>query len=346
MAEVISVAIDISFQKAHPKLKFLRHVDDVWFGARSEHEAKKTLAQYRVELRNFELDINDLKTNIRSFSFLKADEWPQRLRILIDEMFDPTSSVRELDAFIQYYSYSFEVANKENDEGIIKYAIKLLDTHEAWDVEGLWPYLEKYLAACATSFPHSIDYVAQILSWKKRTGKELDKKLWSKIFNEIVYEHAPRQNDHEVAWALWGIWELKIKVMKKPIEAVLEFCGDIPLILAYHLIDKKRYTKKPAKTVNSAIDYSSSLNEHWLFLHEASINGWLGNEHKFVYDHKFLKDLRVKKVSFFDPEAEPPTFAEFASQNNGGDDNPEVAPSRALSKRNSLYEDPDEEEPF
>ena len=41
LAEVISVAIDLSFQKAHPKLKFLRHVDDVWFGARSEHEAEK-----------------------------------------------------------------------------------------------------------------------------------------------------------------------------------------------------------------------------------------------------------------------------------------------------------------
>lgn len=215
LAEVISVAIDLSFTKANPNIKFLRHVDDVWFGARSDNEAKKTLAKYRVELRGFELDINDLKTNIRSFSFLTADKWPQKLRNLADELkpFFPTG--RELDTFIQFYSYAFETANKQNDEAIIKYSIKLLDTNEMWNHRDLWPYLEKYLAACAINFPHSIDYVAQIISWKKRTNKDFDKKLWVRIFNSIIAEHAPRQNDHEVSWALWALWDLEIKVEKR-----------------------------------------------------------------------------------------------------------------------------------
>ena len=340
LAEVVSTAIDLDFSKQNPKIQFMRHVDDIWFGARSDDEAEQILSSYRFCLRKFELDINDLKTGIRPFSVIVNEKWPHILKSYVEAILEKKTSERKTEAFIQFYSYAFGEANSLQDEGIIKYAIKLLDTNELWDEEKIWPLLEKFLASCVLNYPHSIDYVAQVISWRYRKTSELDVGLWRQVFNDVVLEHAPRLDDHEVSWALWTLKEIGQKLLKRPLEAVLNFSGDIPLILAFHLIQKKLVSSKFDFTaiVSRRMDTKSSLSEHWLFLHEANLNGWL-KPHKFDYDHSFLRRLRARRISFFDDLAKPLAFQEMELEHpvKVGD----IHPATALPQKNTGYDDID-----
>ena len=45
-------------------VKLVRHVDDIWIGASTMDEAEGYLYTYRECLREFGLDINELKTSI------------------------------------------------------------------------------------------------------------------------------------------------------------------------------------------------------------------------------------------------------------------------------------------
>ena len=343
LAEIISIAIDKEFSKRNPKINFIRHVDDIWFGAKSEDEAEQILSSYRLCLRQFELDINDLKTNIKPFSKLGSDVWPHRLKGYIENIKNKKNDDRKIEAFIQYYSYAFSEANSQQDEGIIKYAIKLLDTNEIWNEASLWPLLERFLASCVLNFPHSIDYVAQVIAWRNIIGDKIDFPLWKQVFNDVILEHSPRLGDHEVAWSLWSLREINQKLLSKPLEAVLQYSGDLPLVLAYHLIAEKQTTGNidHQGIILARIETKSSLSENWLFLHEASLNKWLGKKHKFNTDHSFLKAMREKKISFFKKNAMPLVFQESESDDIEIDETP-MWPTSALPKKNTGYDDIDE----
>ena len=73
------------FRRTPPAV--VRHVDDIWIGAHSQDEAEHVLYTYRTSLREYELDINELKTFISPANKYLPHFWPKELGDLLRSEF-------------------------------------------------------------------------------------------------------------------------------------------------------------------------------------------------------------------------------------------------------------------
>ena len=123
-------------------------------------------------------------------------------------------------------------ATRDNDDGIIKRVIRIIDEHRLWYHN--WEILEHFLAQCAVQFPHSFDYVARVIAWRLRIQLEVDRALWIEISRLTASENGKLGRDSEVAWAIWLLKELKQGVSKAFSDTLLTNSGSLVLSLLAH----------------------------------------------------------------------------------------------------------------
>lgn len=89
IAEILATEVDADFlaQSGREKPVLLRHVDDIWIGARTQDDAEQLLYNYRSVLREYELDINELKTFISPTAKQVPHFWPKELGDLLRSEF-------------------------------------------------------------------------------------------------------------------------------------------------------------------------------------------------------------------------------------------------------------------
>jgi hypothetical protein len=181
VAEVVLSAVDKSFLDRYAKRKptYLRHVDDYWIGGESVEDCERHLQNLRAALREFELDLNDLKTRIVPVNSTLGDSWPNDFERQLKNAFARFVFTRRDYDPVSTLSAIIERANRQNDDGMIRHAIRKIDENKLWDSE--WEVLEHFLAHCAVHFPHSFDYVARVIIWRIRTDKQIDKNLWKEV---------------------------------------------------------------------------------------------------------------------------------------------------------------------
>ena len=72
VAEIIMSAVDKRFLELSrkPVPDYVRHVDDYWIGGNTHEECEKHLQRLRLALKEYQLDINELKTRIISTKYV------------------------------------------------------------------------------------------------------------------------------------------------------------------------------------------------------------------------------------------------------------------------------------
>jgi hypothetical protein len=140
IAEIVGAAVDENFQQRYSgkAVCLVRHVDDVWIGASSMTEAEEYLYAYRECLREYELDINELKTSIDESAVAFETAWPLSLKRLIRNEF---RSLNREDK-TRILSEVFRLAHEQRDDGIVKYAIRRFDRERLWQWH--WRVLESF----------------------------------------------------------------------------------------------------------------------------------------------------------------------------------------------------------
>lgn len=213
-----------------------RHVDDYWIGAVSYDDAEWHLANLRSSLREFELDLNEHKTKILPVYKVLGDAWPHDIDRTLKRAFGACINP-ELDP-VAALSHVFDRATSDNDDGMIRHAIRVIDENGWWGRN--WELLEKFLAQCAVQFSHSFDYVARVVAWRSRLQSSLDIKLWKSVVEKLIVQYSALGRDSETLWALWLMKELNLTVNKGVTEAVVR--NNSPLVLGYlaHLFSSGR----------------------------------------------------------------------------------------------------------
>ena len=117
-SELIGKAIDVEFMSRLDRIDctVLRHVDDVWIGTHSHSDAERALSRYREAIREFELDINENKTDIFSENFSFSDFWPSEISGQIEDAI-VTPGNRANDRLRSALEHSFSMAVQRNDDG-------------------------------------------------------------------------------------------------------------------------------------------------------------------------------------------------------------------------------------
>ena len=127
-AEIIMSAVDKHFLRISGKSPpiYVRHVDDYWIGGNSQEECEKHLQNLRLSLKQYQLDINENKTRIVSTKYIFAESWPFELEKEVRDSLKSSAKCNGLDP-ISTFGKVVDRATRDNDDGIIKHVIRIID---------------------------------------------------------------------------------------------------------------------------------------------------------------------------------------------------------------------------
>ena len=309
VAEVVLSSVDAAFlrryKKRHPS--YIRHVDDYWIGGDTLEECELHLQNLRTALREHELDINDLKTRIVPVNRLIGDTWPGDFEMQLKRSFGALHEYHGYDP-VSTLANIIDRASQENDDGIVKHALRVLDENKLWTHR--WDILEHFLAHCAVHFPHSFDYIARVIVWRIRTEKAYDRNLWIGITSKVIQRSSSLGRDSESLWALWLARELKLILSRSLTDSVVDHNGALVLAFMAHMFSHGRTRDKDigaklAATVAgnpySGVNWPLSLELNVLDIKGVDFKAYEGTEH-------VLKLLHEGGRSLVDWNAVPPTF--------------------------------------
>ena len=174
------------------------------------------------------------------------------------------------------FEFAFDLSLTQNDDGILKYAIRQLDRsgHE-WDE---WETLEPFLMRSAVHFGHTIDYVVQVLIWRHFTQGDLDVARWSVVINSLIDRHGRLGNDSEVCWLLFAAIVLKIAVPNEVSTMVVQNCGALSIVAVMNLISNGK--SDVFEAIFDRISKESGEGPMWPVILEWSSSEW--KRHKEV----------------------------------------------------------------
>ena len=336
VAEIVASAVDVEFsKKVGLEITAIRHVDDVWIGADSMDQAESLLYSYRECLREFNLDINDLKTSIAVSSDSPEPPWPLSIKMTIKDDYLHLSSEDKT----RLLSEMFKMAYEQKDDGIIKYAIRRFDRERLWSSD--WSILEAFLIRCVTGFPHSIDYVARVLAWANRRNQAIMREGWIRVISSSLLRNSNLGNDSEVCWLLWLMKELAIPVSNNVADTIVRRCGAFAVVMLFSL--KPALIKKAPKRQALVVDLlgiTPFRSNYWLLSYEAAVNNWLPeNMLPRSSMSAFMKAMVDSKVSFFNAKARPL----FLLSGKGADADKDNVGDYAIEDTAGRYDDDDDE---
>jgi hypothetical protein len=335
VAEIIGVAIDNEFIKRNgtDQCSLLRHVDDVWIGADSHHEAESYLAKYREAIRHFELDINEAKTKIYASDFQYSDSWPTEIDSRIENAVNATNRrIPERIRSALEYAFSMTVLNE--DDGVLKYTLRYIDRTDILSEH--WSTVEPFLMRAVTHYSHTVDYVARMLVWRHLARDDLDIQKWSMVLHPLLNRHALLGNDAEVCWATYAALRLGIKIPLYVAEAAVKNCSALSVVAMLSAADSGMTDKAIFDTAVETMADESGSGGHWPLLLEWKIRKWPQHDQLNI-KNALINDIATSGISIFDENRLPAVFDDF-------DENEFAKVSHAIEKRSSQYDDEDDEE--
>jgi hypothetical protein len=269
IGEIVGCAIDKRIASSAPKkfLDYIRHVDDIYFGADSREDAEACIATLRAALREFGLEINETKTAIYRASELREDRWP---RVLSRRLHAYKKTKDDLFAL---FEEAFDIAEKTKSEAPVRYLLRRADKQNVFD-DDQWSATENFLVKCAYDFPHTTDYVARILIWRDIVFSDLSKGKWTRVINNRPNHHIDLGHDHEICWLLWAAISLDYPLADQTASRTVNYTNPLIALMGVHAFSRKLIGDAVDLSAWEANISASQLSEKWwMFAYECSLRG-------------------------------------------------------------------------
>lgn len=126
ISEIVLTAVDFDLQQKFYK-KVIRHIDDYTFYASTHEEAEKFVKDLSMSLRNFELSLNDKKTQIIALPQPSQENWVQAL----NRFSFPSADAAEIrfSTISSFLDLALEQTQKISKSTPLNYAIKTISGH-------------------------------------------------------------------------------------------------------------------------------------------------------------------------------------------------------------------------
>ncbi|NGY38976.1 RNA-directed DNA polymerase [Flavobacterium sp. XN-5] len=326
VSEIINCKIDEILQSKFKSnnIKFFRFIDDIYIYCDSYSEAEKSFKFYQKTLAEYQLDINEEKTEITKTPFDFDTKWSIELGSFKFRN-NPKSQITDLERFT---SLSFDFARKHHKDSVLLFTIQVLKGIALYDEN--WDFYESVILKVLLTEPRTFESVAQILcSNKSRVNKD---KLRG-ILNKLIENHINKGHQYEVSWALTICKEFNIKLKDSISELIFNSNDLISILVALDL--------KKLGLINSTVDTSflqpdlieeNLINEYWLFTYESVYKGWLTSPKDVLNNNEFFKILKENKIYFYDENAKIPTF-KFKSGDEIDEENKDVKLEYSTAKQ-------------
>jgi len=192
VGEILATSIDLKLLARITSLAGSRSIDDYHLYFSTLSEAEKALAMLHEVAREFELDINDPKTEVMPLPDILEPGWKSDLRtITIRDK--GTGQAKDL---LTLFDRAFEHSKHFASDSVLTYAAK----HTLGVVidEENWKFYEALLLRAAVAEPTLLSVVEEV--YEKYAALHVDNTALSAAIDSICSYHAPLQQGNEVSW--------------------------------------------------------------------------------------------------------------------------------------------------
>ncbi|MBR0789698.1 RNA-directed DNA polymerase [Bradyrhizobium manausense] len=291
-AEIIGSAIDaIVLETSGARtVGYVRNIDDFYIGCTSLSDAETILASLSSALREFELSLNDEKTEIIDASEFYDDDWASEL-----DGYLAANAGNRAKVIARAFDRTFHYASKNRSDSAVKFLIRLIDKEIA---AGLIKFsdIEHDLMRSVVNFPHCVDYALTLLMVQSTKG-DFSRAEWQAALNDELARHASAGHDHEVCWMLCAMYVANLKITS--FSWLEEVKNPLSICLCYLLADSKLLAANLNNIFVPQIrDAKASTN--WMLVHEGTQRSWFKTDDIGYNYREGIESLLPDKVSFLD----------------------------------------------
>ena len=297
IAEIVACHLDKHLEKKlkSKKIDFLgyRYYDDYALYFNSELDAQIGLSELKKILNDFELKINDEKTEISR----TQDELEKPWALAIKSFYFRPSENGQKDDIWNYFSIAFRYAQENPKDSVLKLALNKFNFVRIQ--EDNWNYFESLLFRLGLIETSSLNKVAKLLVTYK---KIVQKKRLKEFCFEIIKRNYENQHDYELTWSLWILNEFEIQPTKDIYEMIFNSKSVTSIIIGLDLYKQNKRIK--SFDFDSIIELATTENlnnKEWLLVYEAIYKDWIPTLNKsIIRDHFFFNILECRNIYFYD----------------------------------------------
>jgi Reverse transcriptase (RNA-dependent DNA polymerase) len=298
VAELVLSSVDHKLARRIANIRGLRYMDDFELYFAHPSAAENGLAVLQEMLLDFELRLNPHKTTVEQAPIGIEHEWVHVFRNFI---FSPRPRPQSRD-LIRYFDCLTKYVREYPKEHIVKYALARLQKLPVAPEN--WVLYQSLLATAVTVEPGAIQTYILLLIRCTEAGCTLDPDLTESTLNDILEVSAPLGHHHEMAWSLWAILFLGLRVHGGAAAAVSRVDNSVVALLA---LDAEQQGLVPSGLDRTGwqlrMTQQDLFEDQWLLSYEANVKGWLassgGGDH-VASDPRFGY-MKTLGVEFYSP---------------------------------------------
>jgi hypothetical protein len=308
IGEIIGSAIDLKLQNS-TEIKGTRFIDDFYLYFENQAKAEQALALLHKIAKEFELEVNDPKTEIMQLPEELEPAWKTELRGM---RLRPGGQPQATD-LLSLFNRGFDLAHDYPNDNVLTYVVRQVSSSDI-DPDN-WQFCESLLMKAAIAEPTVLSVVLDIL--EKNAGSISDKTNLSDTVASLCIYHAPLEQGYEVAWALWLAKQQNLRIDPKVAKKVVAMDDDIVALVALDLRERGLFPPTPMPRWRKLMTAQHLYTEHWLLAYEAYEQGWLSGKRDYIAADPTFSILRKHSVRFYDSgkTLPPPSSTGYENEN-------------------------------
>ena len=345
IAEIVTCGIDQILKNKLGSIKGYRYYDDMYFYFSNREEAEKGLKHLQYILTDFQLSINEEKTNITKFPSTFDENWVLQINSFVFrnniEKQEHERALEQKTDIERYFKLTFYLANKYSHDSVLSYAMKRFVSVPI--MNNNWNLFESLILKTVILDPLLLK---QIVPFLVAYSKLVDIEKICNVVEEIIKNHAPMGHSFEISWALWLAKTFEINIDDDIAKDIFESNDVISIIIALDL--------KNMGLINSSLDLSalteiltedSLFEEKWILIYESIFHNWLTpKDYNPLEIDNYFKILNDADVKFYDETIKAKPFKiKGLEEKNQIDESPQEAyPEEEYAEDEYPDEFPDE----
>lgn len=293
IAEIIGCTLDEILQNKFKTVKAFRYYDDYYIYCDNQSVSEKVFKFLQGLLTEYQLDINEEKTQINKSPIPFDSHWAIELGSFT---FRKTKEGQQTD-LERFVSLAFKHAKENPKDSVLRFAIKCIKQLPLFDES--WELYQSLVLKIGLTEPVTLDDIASILvSHRKKVAVSKVKN----VVEAVIEEHTPKGHHFEVSWALWICKEFGFKLPDRIARLVFN-SQDVASILIGLDLKKNKQINSTVSTSNIEIDLTpdSLMNEKWLLTYEAILKKWVRVPKTNPIDtNEYFELLKKHSVTFYD----------------------------------------------